>query len=179
MFDKPTNQTPSSVDSDKQNMSQSFESVVKETQKPWNPSALKWSSLFCIGFLAYFLAFYAGRSLVEWKLVLMMVLGVVLIIALPILYLENARITRDRPPHICEYISAFTFVGVAITPVLAGWIGRTTNTDLIMGLGALVIIFIPLLYIENARVSCEPSYGDSETRVFINALIFVGLAIIT
>ena len=94
------------------------------------------------------------------------------------LYLENARITRDRPPHICEYISAFTFVGVAITPVLAGWIGRTTNTDLIMGLGALVIIFIPLLYIENARVSCEPGYGDSETRVFINALIFVGLAII-
>ena len=47
-----------------------------------------------------------------------------------------------------------------------------------MGLGALVIIFIPLLYIENARVSCEPGYGDSETRVFINALIFVGLAII-
>ena len=107
-----------------------------------------------------------------------MVLGVVLTISVPSLYIENARITKGKRYLTYEYIYALLFVALANTPVLAGWIGRTINMDLLIGLGAMVIILIPVLYAENARVSCEPNHENSEIRVFINALIFIGLAII-
>lgn len=179
MFDNSVDQTQDCMDSDKQQHSvQSTDNVAQQTQESWSLSVLKVPTLFCIGFLAYFLAFFTTRTLVEWQLVLTMVLGVVLTISIPSLYIENARITKIQRCLTYEYIYALLFVALAITPVLAGWVGRTTNVDLLIGLGAMVIILIPILYAENARVSSEPAYENSEIRVFINALIFVGFAII-
>ena len=149
----------------------------------WTNATLERSSLFCIGFLAYFLASLSDRSLIEWQLGLTMVLGVVVTFLIPVLYIENNRVTDDG--HTCircqifDLLSGLAFLVITTGPAFAAWFWGTTNAKLLLFLGAMVTIIIPILYLENARVFGDSINESPEIRDYIHVFIFIGLAIVS
>ena len=157
--------------------------VVKEPRKPWSLPTLERALLTVIGFFAYYLAFRAGRTFVEWQFGLTIVLAVVTTIVIPALFRENERVTSERNGKLlCAcfvcFIKTFIISGIGLIPVLAVWISGRTGYKLIAGLGAGLIVFLPILYLENDRVSSRLSEEVTEPRNLIHALIFIVLAII-
>ena len=100
MLDNSTNQTQDHMNADPQQTFNAADSVVKEPKKSWSLSTLERSLLFGVWFLAFFLAFRAGRSIMEWQFGLTIVLAVVMTIVIPILSRENKCVTselNDKP----------------------------------------------------------------------------------
>lgn len=181
MSDTPINQTQHHIDSDPQQTLNADDSVVKEAQKSWSLPTLERALLTVVGFFAYFLAFRFGRTLVEWQFGLTIILSAVLAITVPALYVENKRLTNQLSDgHFCIlcYIGSIGLAGVAMLPVYFAWIGGTITYKLIAILACCVIMFIPILYLENERVTSQLSEEVTEQRTFRHALTFVALAII-
>ena len=183
MSDTPMEQAQNHINADLQPTFNAADSVVKEPKKLWSLSTLERSSLFGVWFLAFFLAFRAGKSIMEWQFGLTIVLAVVMAIVIPVFSRENKRVTSELndkpfcPCFVCS-IEYLLLVGVGLIPVLAVWIGGKTTYKLIAGLGGILMIFVPILYLENERVSSQLSEEITEPRTFKHALTFVALAII-
>ena len=177
------NQTQDHINSDPQPTFNVSDSVAQEPQKAWSLPTLERALLTVIGFFAYILAFRAGRSIMEWQFGLTIVLAVVMAVVIPVLSRENKRVTSerdDKPFCSCFFCSIeyFTLAVIGLILVLAVWIAGKTTYKLIAGLGGGLIIFFPILYLENERVSSQLSEEHTEPRKFRHALIFLGLAII-
>ena len=56
---------------------------------------------------------------------------------------------------------------------LESWIGFTVV------IGITVIIVVPILFVENVRLTGKSHNGQPRIRPYINALIFIGLAIVS
>ncbi|RKU14618.1 hypothetical protein C6503_14895 [Candidatus Poribacteria bacterium] len=181
MSDPPINQTQHPIDSDPQQTFNAADNIVQEPQKPQSLPSLERALLFVVGFFAYFLAFRFGRALVEWQFGLTIILSAVLGITIPALYVENKRLTNQLSDgHFCIfcYIGSIGLTGLAMIPVFFAWIGGTITYNLIAILACCVIMFIPILYLENERVTSQLSEEVTEHRTFRHALVFVALAII-
>ena len=179
MSDIPINQTQHPIDSDQYVP----DSVVKEQQKLWNLPTLERALLTVIGFFAYYLAFRSGRTFAEWQFGLTIVLAVVTTIVITALFRENERVTSElKGKQLCACfvcsISTFIISQIGLIPVLAVWISGRTGYKLIAGLGAVLIIFVPILYLENDRVSSQLSGEATEPRNLMHAFIFFVLAVI-
>ena len=183
MLDNPTNQTQNHINFDQVDIPSAADGVVAETRKPWRLPTLERALLSVIGFLAFFLAFRAGRAFVEWQFGLTIVLAAVIAVVIPVLSRENKRVTSELndepfcPCFVCS-IEYLLLVGVGLITVLAVWIAGKTTYKLVAGLGGLLIIFFPILYLENDRVSRQLSEETAAPRNFIHALTFLGLTII-
>ena len=181
MLDNPLNQTQDPINSDQADTLGTADSVVIETQKPWSLPTLERALLTVTGFFAYYLAFHFGRGLAEWRFGLTIILSAVLTITVPALYVENKRLTNQLSDgHFCIlcYSGSIGLAGLAMLPVLAAWIGGIITYKLIAPLVLFVIVFVPILYLENERVSSQLSEEITEPRTFRHALAFVALAII-
>ena len=183
MLDNPTNQTQDPINSDQADMLGTADGVVTETQKPQSLPTLERALLTVIGFFAYYLAFRAGRTFAEWQFGLTIVLAVVTTIVITALFRENERITSElKGKQLCACfvcsISTFIISQIGLIPVLAVWISGRTGYKLIAGLGAVLIIFFPILYLENDRVSSQLSEEATEPRNLMHAFIFFVLAVI-
>ena len=78
-------------------------------------------------------------------------------------------------PTTLKWFSVFSIGVVAHLWALIGvesWIG------LIIVLGVSAVIVVSILFVENSRVTSKPNNGQLRTRHYIDALVFVGLAII-
>ena len=111
------------------------------------------------------------------------VLAVVTTIVITALFRENERITSElKGKQLCACfvcsISTFIISQIGLIPVLAVWISGRTGYKLIAGLGAVLIIFFPILYLENDRVSSQLSEEATEPRKPMHALIFIVFAVI-
>ena len=178
--DTSTEQVQNPVNPDQQTFNAS-DNVAKESQKSRSLPTLERSLLFIVGFFAYFVAFRFGRTLVEWQFGLTIILSVVLGIIIPALYVENKRLTNQLSGgHFCIlcYIGGIGLAGLAMLPVFFAWIGGTITYRLITPLVFFVIVFVPILYLENDRVNSQLSEEIAESRTFRHALTFVALAII-
>ena len=181
MLDNSTNQTQDHMDVNPQQTFNASDNVVKEPQKPRGLPILERALLFVVGFFAYFVAFRFGRAFVEWQFGLTIILSAVLGIAVPALYVENKRLTNQLSNgHFCIlcYIGGIGLAGLAMIPVFFAWIGGTITYKLIAPLVLFVIFFVPILYLENERVTSQLSEEITEPRTFRHALAFVALAII-
>ena len=181
MIDNPTNQAQNHMNADQQPTFNASDNVVKAPQKPWSLPTLERALLTVIGFFAYFLSFRFGRSIMEWQFGVTIILSAVLAITVPALYVENKRLTNQLSDgHFCIfcYIGSIGLAGLAMLPVCFAWIGGIITYKLIAPLVLFVIIFVPILYLENERVSSQLSEEITEPRTFGHALIFIGLAII-
>lgn len=159
------------------------DSVVKTPRKSWSLPTLERALLTVIGFFVYYLAFRSGRTFVEWQFGLTIVLAVVMAVVLPVLARENKRVTselNDKPFCPCFFcsIECFIFAGIGLILVLVVWMAGKTAYKLIAGLGGGLIIFFPILYLENERVNSQLSEEITEPRTFKHALIFMLLAVI-
>ena len=182
MLDHPTKQTQNQMNTDIQQAFNTSDNVVKEPKKPWSLPTLDRALLTVVGFFAYYLAFRAGRTFGEWQFGLTIVLAVVTTIAITALFRENERITSElKGKQLCACfvcsISTFIISQIGLIPVLAVWISGRTGYKLIAGLGAVLIIFVPILYLENDRVSSRLSEEATEPRNLMHALIFFALAV--
>lgn len=142
-----------------------------------NLPALKWSLLLSIGFVAYLSAFFTDSTLTEWRLILTVVMGIVMAIAIPVLYLQNKRISDNRRLQVSNYLSACFFVGLATIPVLAYWVKGAANAHLLLVLVVVMTVIIPILYVENTRLTYVNSYEESDVRLYLKGLIFAGISI--
>ena len=182
MLDNPTNQTQDPINSDQIDTLGTADGVVTETQKQQSLPILERALLTVIGFFAYYLAFRAGRTFGEWQFGLTIVLAVVTTIVITALFRENERVTSElKGKQLCACfvcsISTFIISQIGLIPVLAVWISGRTGYKLIAGLGAVLIIFLPILYLENDRVSSRLSEEVTEPRNLMHALIFFALAV--
>ena len=182
MLDNPLNQTQDPINSDQVDTFGTANDVVTETQKPWSLPTLERALLTVIGFFVYYLAFRSGRTFVEWQFGLTIVLAVVMAVVLPVLARENKRVTselNDKPFCSCFFcsIECFIFAGIGLILVLVVWMAGKTTYKLIAGLGGGLIIFFPILYLENERVNSQLSEEITEPRKFRHALIFFLLAV--
>lgn len=181
MLDNSQNPTQNDVSVDPQQTFNASDKVGKESQRPRGLPILERALLFVVGFFAYFVAFRFGRAFVEWQFGLTIILSAVLGIAVPALYVENKRLTNQLSNgHFCIlcYIGGIGLAGLAMIPVFFAWIGGTITYKLIAPLVLFVIVFVPILYLENERVSSQLSEEITEPRTFRHALAFVALAII-
>ena len=183
MLDNSQNPTQNDVSVDLEPTLNTSDNVVQETRKPWSLPTLERALLTVIGFFAYYLAFRAGRTFVEWQFGLTIVLAVVMLIVVPALFRENKRVTSElNGKQLCTCfvcsIESLIFVGVVLIPILAVWISGRTAYKLIAVLGGILIVFFPILYLENERVSSRLSEEDAEPRNLMHALIFILLAVI-
>ncbi len=184
MFDNATNQTQDQINSDPQRTFNAADSVVKVPQKSWSLPTSERALLTIVGFFTYFFAFRSDKALVEWQFGLTIVLAVVFAIVVPALSRKNKLVTRELneenacPCFTCsiEYIF-FAGVGLILPIFVVEIVGRTTY-GLIAGLGGILMFLVPILYLENERVSSRLSEEVTEPRAFRHALTFVGLAII-
>lgn len=183
MSDASTEQAQNRMNADLQQTSNAADSVVKAARKSWSLPTSERALLTIVGFFTYFLAFRSGRALVEWQFGLTITLTVVMAIVVPALSRKNKRVTsalNDEnfcPCFTCS-IEYLLLVGVGLIPILAVWISGKTSYKLIAGLGGILIIFVPILYLENERVSSRLSETVTEPRKFRHALAFLGIAII-
>ena len=183
MLDNSINQTQSDINTDLQQTFNASDNVVKEPQKLWNLPTLERSLLTVIGFFTYFLAFRAGRNIMEWQFGLTIVLAVVTAIVIPALFRENKRVTSElNGKQLCACfvcsIEIFIISGIDLIPLLTVWISGRTGYKLIAGLGGVLIIFFLILYMENDRVGSRLSEEVTEPRNLMHALIFILLAVI-
>ena len=180
MSDASTEQAQNRMSADLQ---QTFDAADNVVKAPQSLPSLERALLTVIGFFAYFLAFRMGRTFVEWQFGLTIVLAAVAAIVIPALFRENERVTSElKGKQLCACfvcsISIFMLIGIDLIPILAVWISGKTGYKLIAGLGAVLIIFFPILYLENDRVSSQLSEEVTAPRTFWHALTFLGLAII-
>jgi len=183
MLDNSQNPTQNDISVELQPTFNASDNVVKELQKPWSLPTLERALLAVIGFFAYYLAFRAGRTFMEWQFGLTIVLAVVTTIVITALFRENERVTSElKGKQLCACfvcsISTFIISQIGLIPVLAVWLSGRTGYKLIAGLGAVLIIFVPILYLENDRVSSRLSEEVTEPRNLMHALIFILLAVI-
>ena len=184
MLDNPLNQTQDPINTDQADTLGTADGIVTETQKPCSLPTLERPLLTVIGFFAYFWAFHFGKSLVEWQFGLTISLSAVLAITLPALLRENKRATSELsekrlcPCFFCSIFEPLMWIGIAHIPIFIVWIGGKTTYKLIAVLIAFVIIFVPILYLENERLSSRLTEEGTEPRNFRHALAFVALAII-
>ncbi len=181
MLDNSQNPTQNDVSVDPQQTFNASDKVGKESQRSKGLPILERSLLFVVGFFAYFVAFRFGRAFVEWQFGLTIILSAVLGIAVPALYVENKRLTNQLSNgHFCIlcYIGGIGLAGLAMIPVFFAWIGGTITYKLIAPLVLFVIVFVPILYLENERVTSQLSEEITAPRTFRHALAFVALAII-
>lgn len=183
MLDNSQNPTQNDVSVDLQPTLNTPDNVVQETRKPWSLPTLERALLTVIGFFAYYLAFRMGRTFVEWQFGLTIVLAVVTAIVIPALFRENERVTSElNGKQLCACFvcsaSIFVIIGFDLIPILVVWISGKTGYKLIACLGAVLIIFFPILYLENDRVSSQLSEEVTEPRNLMHALIFIVLALI-
>ena len=182
MLDNPTNQTQYPINSDQADILGPADGVVTETQKPWNLPTLERALLTVVGFSAYFVAFRFGRSIMEWQFGLTIVLAIIIAIVEPALLRENERVTSElNGKQLCScfvcFIGTFIVVGIALIPIVGVWLSGRTTYKLIAGLGAILSIFSPILYLENDRVNSQLSEEITEPRTFKHAFIFMLLAV--
>jgi len=182
MLDNPLNHTQDPINSNQADTLGTADGVVTETQKPWSLSTLERSLLFGVWFLGFFFAFRTGKSMMEWQFGLTIVLALVMTIVIPAFSRENKRVTsklNDKPfcPCFVCSIEYLLWAGVGLILVLVVWIGGKTTYKLIAGLGGLLIIFVPILYLENDRVNSRLSEEVIEPRNLMHALIFILLAV--
>ena len=183
MFDNATNQTQDQINSDPQRTFNAADSVVKEPRKSWSLPTSERALLTIVGFFTCFFAFRSDKALVEWQFGLTIALAVVFAIVVPALSRKNKLVTRELneenfcPCFTCS-IEYILFAGVGLIPVLVVEIVGRTTYGLIAGLGGILIFLVPILYLENERVSSRLSEEVTEPRAFRHALTFVGLAII-
>lgn len=180
MSDASTEQAQNRMNADLQ---QTFDAADNVVKAPQSLPSLERALLTVIGFFAYFLAFRMDRTFVEWQFGLTIVLAAVGAIVIPALFRENERVTSElKGKQLCACfvcsISIFMLIGIDLIPILAVWISGKTGYKLIAGLGAVLIIFFPILYLENDRVSSQLSEEVTAPRTFWHALTFLGLAII-
>ena len=112
----------------------SFGSFIKKPKKTWSVSTLKWFSLFSIGFLSCNWAFILDWTKLESWIGFAVISGVSAIIVVPILFVENVRLTgapHNRQPRINAYINALVFIGLAVVSVLIGWFVGTSVREFI------------------------------------------------
>ena len=182
MLDNRTNQTENPINADPQPTFNASDHVVKEPQKPRCLPTLERSLLFIVGFFAYYLAFRFGRTFAEWQFGLTIVLAVIIAIVEPALLRENQRVTSElNGKQLCScfvcFIGTFILVGIALIPIVGVWLSGRTTYKLIAGLGVILSIFSPILYLENNRVNSQLSEEITEPRTFKHALIFMLLAV--
>jgi hypothetical protein len=183
MFDNDTNQTQDQINFDPQRTFNAADSVVKEPQKPWSLPTSERALLTIVGFFTCFFAFRSDQTLVEWQLGLTIALGVVLAIVVPALSRKNKLVTSELneenacPCFTCS-IEYIFFAGVGLIPVFVVEIVGRTTYGLIAGLGGILMFLVPILYLENERVTSRLSEEITEPRTFRHASIFLGLAII-
>ena len=129
MSDASMEQDQNRVNSDLRRQFRSFGSFIKKPKKPWSVTTLKWFSLCSIGFLSGNWAFILDWSELESWIGFAVVLGVIAIIVVPILFVENVLVThkpRNGQPGIHPYINALIFIGLAIVTASAGWFAGTS-----------------------------------------------------
>ena len=183
MFDNDTNQTQDQINFDPQRTFNAADSVVNEPQKPWSLPTSERALLTIVGFFTCFFAFRSDKALVEWQFGLTIALAVVGAIVVPALSRKNKLVTRELneenfcPCFTCS-IEYIFFAGVGLIPVLVVEIVGRTTYGLIAGLGGILMFIVPILYLENERVSSQLSEEVTEPRTFRHALTFLGLAII-
>ena len=183
MLDNPTNQTQNHINSDQVDIPGTADGVVAETQKPLRLPTLERALLTVIGFFSYFLAFRFGRTLVEWQFGLTISLSAVLAVTIPVLFMENKRTTNELnekrlcPCFFCSIFEPLIWVGIAHIPIFIVWIGGRATYKLIAALIGFLIIFVPILYLENERLSSRFSEEASKPRNLMHALIFIVLAV--
>ena len=180
MSDTPMEQAQNHINADPQQTFNAADSVVKEPQKTRSLPTLDRSLLFLVGFFSYFLAFRFGRGLAEWQFGLTIILSAMLAITVPALYVENKRLTNQLSDgHFCIlcYIGSIGLAGLAMLPVFFAWIGGIITYKLIAILSFSAIFFLPILYLENERVTSQLNEEITESRTFRHALIFLALAI--
>ena len=183
MFENTTNQTQDQINSDPQRTFNAADSVVKEPQKSWGLPTSERALLTIVGFLTYFFAFRSGRALVEWQFGLTITLAVIMAIVVPALSRRNKRVTSELndenfcPCFTCS-IEYLMFAGVGLIPVLAVEIVGRTTYKLVAGLGVILLFLVPILYLENERVTSRLSEEITEPRTFRHALTFLGIAVV-
>ena len=182
MLDNPTNQTLDPMNSGQTDTLGTADDVVTEPQKSWCLPTLERALLTVIGFFAYYLAFHMGRTFVEWQLGLTIVLSVVTAIVIPALLRENERVTSElKGKQLCACfvcsIGIFIIIGLDLILILVVLLSGKTGYKFVAGLGAVLIIFFPILYLENDRVSSQLSEEVTEPRNLMHALIFIVLAV--
>ncbi len=104
-------------------------------------------------------------------------MGIVIAIVIPVLYLQNTYISNNRRLQVSKSIGAFIFAGLATTPVLAAWIKGTANAHLLLALVVMTTVIIPILYVENTRLTFVNSYEESDICLYLKGLIFTGFSI--
>lgn len=182
MLDNSQNPAQNDVSIDPQQTYNAADSVVKAPRKSWSLPTLERALLTVIGFFAYYLAFRFGRTFVEWQFGLTIVLAVIIAIVEPALLRENERVTSElNGKRLCScfvcFIRTFIFFGIALIPIVGVWLSGRTTYKLIAGLGVILSIFFPILYLENDRVNSQLSEEITEPRTFKHALIFMLLAV--
>ena len=117
------------ANSDLRRQFRSFGSLVKKPKKPWDPTTLKWFSLYSIGILASLWAFILNWTKLESWIGFAVISAVTAVIAVPVLFAENVRLTgkpHNGQSQISRYINALVFIGLAIAIVLIGWFAGTS-----------------------------------------------------
>ena len=117
------------VNSDLRRQFRSFRGFIKKPKKSWSAATLKWFSLYSIGILAGMWAFILDWTKLEPWIGFVVISGVIAIIVVPILFVENARLTgkpHNGQPRINSYINALIFIGLAVGTALVGWFAGTS-----------------------------------------------------
>lgn len=122
-------QVQNRVNSDLRRQFRSFRGFIKKPKKAWSAPTLKWFSLYSIGILAGMWAFILDLSKLDPWIGFNVISGVIAIIVVPILFVENVRLTgkpHNGQPRINLYINAFIFIGLAVGTALVGWFVGTS-----------------------------------------------------
>ena len=129
MSDDSMEQVQNRVNSDLRRQFRSFRGFIKKPEKSWSAATLKWFSLYSIGILAGMWAFILDLSKLDPWIGFDVISGVIAIIVVPILFIENARLTgkpHNGQPQINRYINALIFIGLAVGTAFVGWFVGTS-----------------------------------------------------
>ena len=129
MSDGSMEQVQNRVNSDLRRQFRSFRGFIKKPEKTWSAPALKWFSLYSIGMLVGMWAFIFDLSKLDPWIGFNVISGVIAIIVVPILFVENVRLTgrpHNGQPRINLYINALIFIGLAVGTALVGWFAGTS-----------------------------------------------------
>lgn len=124
MYDRPTEQVENRVNSDLRRQSRSFNNLAKKPRKPWSASTLRLFPLYSIGFITGIWGFVTKSGYTKPWIGIVVTLGVSAIIVVPILLMENTRVTNPakRRSRTHRYVNALIFVGIAVAVGFSGWI---------------------------------------------------------
>lgn len=129
MSDGSMAQVQNRVNSELRRQFRSFRGFIKKPKKSWSAVTLKWLSLYSIGILAGMWAFILDLSKLDPWIGFNVISGVIALIVVPILFVENVRLTgkpHNGQPRINLYINALIFIGLAVGTALVGWFAGTS-----------------------------------------------------